>query len=72
MFNWRSSNKPEHYVIPVLIHNYRELKDKTNIIGMPSDICHRRIMSFPDKFTDPPVEGNHKHANSKLMHKHNR
>lgn len=27
------------------------------IIGMPSNTCHRRVMSFPDKFTDPPMTG---------------
>lgn len=24
---------------------------------MPSDTCNRRIMPFPDKFTDPPAGG---------------
>lgn len=27
------------------------------IIWMPSNTCHRRFVSFPDKFTDPPVKG---------------
>lgn len=31
-------------------------EDNTYIIGMPSNTCNRRIMSFPDKFTDPPAK----------------
>ena len=34
----------------------KEKKKNTHIIGMPSNACHRRIMSFPDKLTDPPVK----------------
>jgi len=28
----------------------------TYIIRMPGNTCHRGIMYFPDKFTDPPVK----------------
>lgn len=35
----------------------KEKKKNTHIIGMPSNTSNRRIMFFPDKFTDPPVKG---------------
>jgi len=31
-------------------------ESQTNIIGMPRNTCHGRIMSFPDKFADPPAK----------------
>ena len=30
--------------------------ENTHIIRMPSNTRYRRIMSFSDKFTDPPAE----------------
>jgi len=32
------------------------LESQTNIIWMPRNTCHRRIMSFPDEFADPPAK----------------
>lgn len=36
----------------------KSTNNKTHIIRMPSNTCHRRIMSLPNKLTNPPGRKN--------------